>query len=46
MAHHEYFIAGVHAVGKSYLCTDFSKEYGWLHRSASQLIKEEIGQEN
>lgn len=40
------FIAGVHAVGKSYLCADFSKEHAWLHRSASQLIKEEIGQEN
>lgn len=40
------FVAGVHAVGKSFLCQEFSSKYNWIHRSASQLIKEEIGSSN
>jgi adenylate kinase len=39
-------VAGIHAVGKSYLCREFSSLYNWCHRSASQLIKEEIGGAN
>lgn len=34
------FVAGVHGVGKTTLCEKFSLEYGLLHRSASQLIRE------
>lgn len=40
------FVAGVHAVGKSFLCADFSLSHGWIHRSASQLIREESGSGN
>ncbi|MGP6443889.1 ATP-binding protein [Rahnella aceris] len=35
------FIAGVHGVGKSYLCTLYCKQHEHtLHKSASQLIRE------
>lgn len=34
------FIAGVHGVGKSSMCEEFSKEFSAMHKSASQLIRE------
>jgi len=34
------FIAGVHAVGKSTLCSTYARTHGVLHKSASQLIRE------
>jgi len=40
------FVAGIHAVGKSYLCGPYAAQQNWLHRSASQLIKEEMGEAN
>ncbi len=33
------FIAGVHGVGKSSMCEEFSKKYGAVHKTASQLIR-------
>lgn len=39
-------VAGVHAVGKSFVCQEFSSKNKWVHRSASQLIKEEMGNAN
>lgn len=39
-------VAGIHAVGKSFLCAPFAEMRGWKHRSASQLIKEELGSAN
>jgi adenylate kinase len=35
------FVAGVHGVGKTYLCQAFARTTGLRHASASQLIKEE-----
>lgn len=35
------FVAGVHGVGKTYLCQAFASTTGLRHASASQLIKEE-----
>ena len=34
------FIAGVHGVGKTTLCKGISDSQGFIHRSASQLIRE------
>lgn len=34
------FIAGVHGVGKSFLCKKYATKHNILHKSASQLIKE------
>lgn len=34
------FIAGVHGVGKSFLCKNYSIKHSILHKSASQLIRE------
>ncbi|MNG63976.1 adenylate kinase [compost metagenome] len=34
------FIAGVHGVGKGYLCTHATNELNFLHKSASELIRE------
>ncbi|BEM66961.1 ATP-binding protein [Serratia marcescens] len=34
------FIAGVHGVGKGYLCSQATDELNFLHKSASGLIKE------
>lgn len=34
------FIAGAHAVGKSYLCEKFIEKHKFTHKSASQLIAE------
>lgn len=36
------FVAGVHGVGKSYLCQQYALEYGVLHESASGLIRQEL----
>ncbi|OLF54642.1 ATP-binding protein [Pseudomonas chlororaphis] len=35
------FVAGVHGVGKTYLCDRFSAQTGIMHSSASSLIKRE-----
>ncbi|RAU48782.1 MULTISPECIES: ATP-binding protein [unclassified Pseudomonas] len=35
------FVAGIHGVGKTYLCESFSKSTGVKHRSASSLIRAE-----
>ncbi|GLE72814.1 TPA: AAA family ATPase [Pseudomonas aeruginosa] len=35
------FVAGVHGVGKSYLCRKYASEHGVLHESASALINKE-----
>lgn len=37
------FVAGIHAVGKSYLCSRYASECECLHRSASDLIREYKG---
>ncbi len=34
------FVAGVHGVGKGYLCDSYISNNNMLHKSASQLIKE------
>ncbi|MFM0047371.1 ATP-binding protein [Paraburkholderia sediminicola] len=39
------FVAGIHAVGKSYLCARAAVS-GWVHSSASTLIKQELGGAN
>ncbi|WP_175772928.1 ATP-binding protein [Paraburkholderia phenazinium] len=39
------FVAGIHAVGKSYLCGRAAVS-GWVHSSASTLIKQELGGAN
>ena len=36
------FVAGIHGVGKSYLCSRLPAGSGLLHTSASNLIKEEL----
>lgn len=36
------FVAGVHGVGKSYLCQQYALEHGVLHESASGLIRQEL----
>ncbi len=36
----KYFIAGVHAVGKTFLCKGYALEHQCIHKSASDLIKE------
>lgn len=38
------FVAGVHGVGKSYLCQQYALEHGVLHESASGLIQQELSQ--
>lgn len=35
------FVAGVHGVGKSYLCQKYAQEHDVLHESASGLIRKE-----
>ncbi|MCX5544695.1 ATP-binding protein [Paraburkholderia sp. CNPSo 3076] len=40
------FVAGIHAVGKSYLCEQAASAGGWQHSSASALIKQERGVAN
>lgn len=40
------FVAGIHAVGKSYLCAQAAASGNWLHSSASALIKQELGGAN
>ena len=35
-----FFVAGVHGVGKSFLCSAFALKSSILHKSASQLIKD------
>lgn len=40
------FVAGVHGVGKTYLCQRFSKDTGIKHFSASSLIREEVKSPN
>lgn len=39
------FVAGIHAVGKSYLCGRAAVS-GWVHSSASALIKQQLGGAN
>lgn len=39
------FVAGVHGVGKSYLCQQYAKCVGARHESASSLIKQERQQQ-
>lgn len=36
------FVAGVHGVGKTYLCEHAVKSRGFTHASASKLIKEQL----
>ncbi len=37
------FIGGIHGVGKGKICSEISKETGWIHISASQVLRwEEI----
>lgn len=38
------FVAGVHGVGKSYLCQQYALEFGVIHESASGLIRREFSQ--
>lgn len=40
------FVAGVHAVGKTYLLQPVCEQLGYRHATASQLIKEQRGQAN
>jgi adenylate kinase len=40
------FVAGIHAVGKSFLCAQAAGAGGWVHSSASALIKQELGAAN
>lgn len=35
-----FFVAGVHGAGKSFLCSAFALKSGILHKSASQLIRD------
>ncbi len=37
-------VAGVHGVGKSYLCSEYAKHSGVNHKSASQIIKEQLSE--
>ena len=34
------FIGGIHAVGKSHLCSIFCLNNNWLHKSSSELIRD------
>ncbi|WP_429022081.1 AAA family ATPase [Aeromonas veronii] len=36
----KFFIAGIHAVGKTYLCRDYALNNSCVHKSASELIRE------
>jgi adenylate kinase len=36
------FVAGIHGVGKTYLCDQVSKDQTFTHASASRLIKEQL----
>lgn len=36
------FVAGIHGVGKTFLASKLSADVGFLHTSASKLIKEEL----
>jgi adenylate kinase len=40
------FVAGVHGVGKTFLCERFAAETGIMHSSASSLIKGELKSAN
>lgn len=40
------FVAGIHGVGKSYLCKAYSENENAIHSSASQLIKQQLKIEN
>lgn len=40
------FVAGVHAVGKTYLLQPVCEQLGYRHATASQLIREQRGQPN
>ncbi|MEK6667661.1 MAG: ATP-binding protein [Pseudomonadota bacterium] len=40
------FVAGVHAVGKTYLLQPVCEQLGYRHATASQLIREQRGQSN
>lgn len=40
------FVAGVHGVGKSYLCEKYAQAHDVLHESASSLIRKEKNQLN
>lgn len=40
------FVAGVHAVGKTYLLKPVCEQLGLMHATASQLIREQKGQAN
>lgn len=40
------FVAGVHGVGKTYLCERFAAQTGIMHSSASSLIKSELKSAN
>jgi adenylate kinase len=40
------FVAGVHGVGKTYLCERFAAETGIIHSSASSLIEGELKSAN
>ena len=40
------FVAGVHGVGKTYLCERFAAQTGIMHSSASSLIKNELKSAN
>jgi adenylate kinase len=35
------FVAGIHGVGKTFFCTQFSKDIGRIHYSSSDLISEQ-----
>lgn len=40
------FVAGVHGVGKSYLCQHYASAFPVVHESASRLIRKEHAQAN
>lgn len=40
------FVAGVHGVGKTYLCERFAAQNGIMHSSASSLIRSELKSAN
>lgn len=40
------FVAGIHGVGKTYLCEKYVKDKDVVHASASKLIREELASAN
>lgn len=36
------FVGGIHGVGKSHLCEQYARSNGYLHATASALIKEQL----